>query len=526
MKSLFSFQSIRGRFHFLGLITMLGLLIVGAVGILGNQATNASLERVYQNRLVPLRHLKQLSEAYSSTIPGAVAQMNNGELTGTEGLDLIRNTRDSVYKCWQKYRSLPLTPEERTALEALQYSQNAADQEIESLIRILESFQQQGRGLLSNQLGMILNSLDPAVRPLMAHLETLTQVQLNLAHMEYIESQRRFNLTLGIIAFVLAISIVILTQTGRHLQSHIMTQLNQTLPALQQIGRGDLSPVLPTHGNDEFSRISDGINHMSQSLRIMVGRISHGSAHLEESSKEFSTLADSIAKHSRQNATNSNLTSMATSESGHTINEIAKSLAEIGKSVEVLVKEMESLRNSVTYANNICEDEVRFAAEATTQSRELERVIGLAFRYTSDLNAVVPLLLQSSIAHNGQELVRTRMEECLSTLTGAQVSVRTAMSAHQRMAENSNKVVQSISNVHATFENSYQILQTLHITAHGASKDMEACSKGLHRIARTADVSRESAMQSAQELKGIQQKSVELKSLSDELATVAKKFRV
>lgn len=521
MTSLFSFPSIRGRLNALGFLVISGLLFAGAIGILATEATQSALKRAYQDRLVPLRILKVLSESYSSKIPGAIARMNNGEYTTQEGYLTIAAARDSIQRCWRLYQAIPLSPEERDVLMELQGDLGAADQEIEGFMHMLEIFQEQGRGLLSNQLGMILNSLDPAVRPLTEKIDNLTRIQLDLAQQEYQTSEKRFVATVALLLLLITLILLVLFLAGFKLQKHIMTQLRHTLPALQQIGKGDLRVHIDTQAHDEFADIGQGINQMAHSLRVLVGRIAHSSAHLQQSSAEFARLSESIAKSSRTNATHSNLTSIATSDASGSLAEIARNLAGIGNSVEQLVTEMEQVRQSVSYAKRVCEDETRLASNAIQESQGMERILQQAFRNASDLAAILAFYLQGS---PGKEILRDRMEECVGSMNESLQGIRRLVALQGNMTENSGKVMHAISDLHHIFDHSYQLLQTLHISTHGASRDMAESSKALIRIAKTADLSRESAMESAKEIALIRGKSTELKSLSEDLGQLSRRF--
>lgn len=523
MTTLLSFQSIRGRLNALGLLVVTGFLLAGGIGILATNATHTALQRAYENRLVPLRLLKVLSESYSSTIPSAIARMNNGEWTTSEGYGSILEARDSIQRCWRLYQALPLSPEETTVLHELQSDLSAADQEIEGLMHMLEIFQSQGRGLLSNQLSMVLNSMDPTVRPLSEKIDELTRIQMNLAGQEFRASESRFFFIVGLLIAIIILLLAILFWAGMKLQKHIMTQLHQTLPALEQIGRGDLRVHIDSQVHDEFADIAEGINQMAHSLRVLVGRMTHSSAHLGECSTEFTKLSANISNSSRANATNSSLTSIATADASTGLAEISKNLTSLGSGVESLVAGMEKVRQGVIFADRFCDEGVQCATNAKKESQNVERVVQQVFRHAADLGAILQLYLQAS---PGQELMRTRMEECLQALQVALQGLQRLNVMQGSLEENTSKVAQSIHGIHQLFDDSYQLLQTLHISTHGAARDMQESAKALIRIAKTADQSRESALDSAKEITLIHGKAGELKSLSEDLGKLARKFRV
>ena len=93
--------SLRGRLV-LGLaLALIGFLSIGALGLIGTRVTYQSLESVYQDRVVPLRLLKDLTQAYGAQVEDAVLRMNSGEITAAEGIVIINNARDSIQTCWR-----------------------------------------------------------------------------------------------------------------------------------------------------------------------------------------------------------------------------------------------------------------------------------------------------------------------------------------------------------------------------------------------------------------------------------------
>jgi exonuclease VII small subunit len=203
--------------------------------------------------------------------------------------------------------------------------------------------------------------------------------------------------------------------------------------------------------------------------------------------------------------------------------ELSKNLSFIGESVERLVSEMEKARQGVHHANQIGKDGVTQAGQATAEIQKAEQTLQIAYRHAADLNALFQVYLQAT---PGQDHLQKRMDEFMVVLHSALQSVH-SLNIHQTtLASNSQRISESIHGINVVFDGSYQMLQTLHISTHGAARDMQESSKALVRIAATAEQSRESALDSAKEIAVIHSKADELKMLSEDLGQLARKFAI
>lgn len=282
---------------------VLGILALGLLGIYGLKYTFDSLQTVYEDRMAPLELVRTLSKSYMVQVQDATLRMHNGEITNAEGRADIQRAQEAIEKSWRLYREHNLSVEEQAFLGSIQLSRDAADQEIDGIVRFLEVMEAQGNGLLAGRLDFILGSLDATTRPIGESLDRLSELHLKAAKVEFIASEKRFVRNLVASIFLLVISAGFAIWAAIHLNIQVGRQLKEILEALAELQKGNFSMAVPSHPNDELGQIGEGINRLVSHLRRMnlqvnstTQRIQQVSAGLPEQLSKTTEHLQSFAK--------------------------------------------------------------------------------------------------------------------------------------------------------------------------------------------------------------------------------------
>ena len=91
---------------------ILTLVAVGVIGITGIRQTNAGLETVYNDRVVPLQQLKAIADDYAVAIIDAVNKANAGLATAEDTLKGVVTASEDIQKNWKTFTATRLTTEE------------------------------------------------------------------------------------------------------------------------------------------------------------------------------------------------------------------------------------------------------------------------------------------------------------------------------------------------------------------------------------------------------------------------------
>lgn len=69
---------------------------LGVAGLLGMQRANQGLNTVYQDRVVPLKQLKLVSDAYAINIVDTAHKVRDGAMTPAQGLQSVALARKDI----------------------------------------------------------------------------------------------------------------------------------------------------------------------------------------------------------------------------------------------------------------------------------------------------------------------------------------------------------------------------------------------------------------------------------------------
>ena len=89
------------------------LLGVGALGLYNMQSSNKGLQRVYNDRVVPLKQLKTISDNYAVAIIDNVNKANAGLISAEEARQQIQHAQQQIKLEWQHYQATKLTEAEQ-----------------------------------------------------------------------------------------------------------------------------------------------------------------------------------------------------------------------------------------------------------------------------------------------------------------------------------------------------------------------------------------------------------------------------
>jgi PAS domain S-box-containing protein len=108
-----------------GLKTRLGALLAallvllalsGGVALHRLRSATAALETLVEDRVVPLRQLRTIAEAYGVQVVGAVHRARDGRATPAEAIQVIDSARAAVARQWRDYKLTRLVDAERSLI--------------------------------------------------------------------------------------------------------------------------------------------------------------------------------------------------------------------------------------------------------------------------------------------------------------------------------------------------------------------------------------------------------------------------
>ena len=217
--------------------------------------------QLFENRMVPIRQLKLVSDAYVLDIANTARLVRGGTLPPEQGLQKVRQARENIKRDWAAYRSsFQVTEEHARVLETERLMAQA-----EPLLDYLEVL------FYSADLPRLDRFLDQSLVPVRDSIvEQLDQLsrQQEMAGREQVQAsslrvKRAQALAISIIlaGFVLALIL------GRFIAKDLGWKINQIVSGMRAAANGDLNHIVMVEGRDELTEMGSELNRMIDRLR-------------------------------------------------------------------------------------------------------------------------------------------------------------------------------------------------------------------------------------------------------------------
>ena len=254
---------------------------LGVAGLVGMHRANTSLNTVYQDRVVPLKQIKQVSDAYSINVVDTAHKVRDGAVTVQQGLKAIAEAKSAIQSNWNAYLSTELVPEETRLVEQFRERQVRAEASVVDLEKLLKSAD------IAQLTTFAAKEMYPALDPLQEVLGALVEVQLNIAKAEYDNSESRYQRTVFAIALSIAASILLALGVGVFVIRSITTPLRSALELSDAIASGDLTQNIHVQGSNEMSQLLHGLKGMQTALVTLVSAVHQGATNVSAASAEI-----------------------------------------------------------------------------------------------------------------------------------------------------------------------------------------------------------------------------------------------
>lgn len=202
------------------------LVIVGGWSIWGFWQINHQVGTIYDDRVVPLKQLKLISDKYAVDIIDQVNKANEDIIGLPQALSHIQAAQSTIEQQWNAYLQTDLTPEERELAEEVETYFTATNQEIEQLIAVLEANDREGLAQFDGPLYLVMD-------PLTSKVQELIDLQLEIAKQERAKAKGIFTQMSIVLFSLIGITIIIVVLPLRMFISRlIINTLKQTVNTL------------------------------------------------------------------------------------------------------------------------------------------------------------------------------------------------------------------------------------------------------------------------------------------------------
>nr|WP_271408704.1 methyl-accepting chemotaxis protein [Pseudomonas sp. Q1-7] len=297
-------------------VLILFLLGIGLLGILGMRATNEGLDTVYNDRVVPLKDLKLISDRYAVNIVDTTHKVRIGALGWQEGLRNVQRAESDIRDGWNRYASTSMVNEERALADELNALLKMADLSVSELGRILDNRDQMA---LEH---FIANELYQKIDPVTDRFSKLVDLQLRVAKHEYDLAHDRFQqvfmMVIVCIVAALLLAGLLCTLISRSLLRQLGGEPREAAECLQRVASGDLTVDIVLRDGDQHSMLYS-LRQMVLKLRSIMGDVRITADSLASASEQVAASAQALSQNASEQAANVEETSASVEQIAATV---------------------------------------------------------------------------------------------------------------------------------------------------------------------------------------------------------------
>lgn len=268
-------------FSLIGFIFLIIIInsLFGWVSVLN---TNKGIETIYNDRVIPLQQLKNISDLYAVNIVDTAHKTRNKNIDWTQAHQNIQDAKTKIDMNWKAYLSTNLTEKETKLTSEINELFKTANTSVDKLQNIIS---QKNDAALTDY---VTNELYPTIDPITTKIGELVQLQLDVSKQEYEQSQKeliklmRVYATIGIAILVIAVLVIIVI-------TNIVNPLklmNNKLNDLSKNG-GDLTQKIDIHSGDEIELMANSINSFLDMLRHIILEVKNSTIEIDQLSIEM-----------------------------------------------------------------------------------------------------------------------------------------------------------------------------------------------------------------------------------------------
>ena len=305
------------------------LLVLGGSGFYGIRSENASLQTVYEDRLVALGQLDVVIRMIDSNQLLVAKAITAKESDRPNFIEQIGKNRAEANKVWDEYMATYLVPEEKDlAAKFAETNKVFLSNGLEPAIEAIKNNQIDSATQLLHGVMHEKNTL------MLQHLDQLIHIQLDIGKKEY-ERSKAFYENFKVLFFTLIfIAITFSITMGLWLFRRITRPLSNVINIAEKIAQGDLSQTIQvSQSNNETDQLLRAVAGMSDSLIHTITEVKSCTETIAVASKEIATGNLDLSSRTEQQASNLEETAAAMEELTSTV----KNNAESAKQANILV---------------------------------------------------------------------------------------------------------------------------------------------------------------------------------------------
>ena len=256
------------------------MVFLGAFSLGNLRLVNDGVDRTYNDRIVPMKGLKVISDMYAVNGVDMVHKVVDGAVTFDEGMAAIKEARKRIDEEWEKYLATTLTAEESKLVEEAKPLKEAGNRLLDRIAETMASGQKQALAEIASR------ELYPVIEPITERIYSLIELQMRVAGEEKEASTVLLQKSIRTTVFVVGFALILTFGIGWAVAKGITGPTREIGDALTAFQQGRVDVDVTYRAKDELGVLAEQFRFLLAKLRDTVAwakRIADGRLALEES---------------------------------------------------------------------------------------------------------------------------------------------------------------------------------------------------------------------------------------------------
>ncbi|QBC32263.1 methyl-accepting chemotaxis protein [Pandoraea sp. XY-2] len=310
--------SIKTRLVLLVTALLALFLLVASQSVLRLHNANASIEILYNDRVLPLGELKVVSDGYTRNIAGAARKVRDGTLPATDAIKVIDEARARMDKAWTNYAATQLTADEKQLVNEAALLRDRGDLAVARLRELLRADDKDGlREFVDSEMS-------PAIEPMTRLLDRLVKVQMDAARQAYEQADATYRRVVWTNVIGTTLIVGMFGFICWALIRSISRPLAEAVRIAETVSAGDLTSRIEASGRDETSHLLVALKCMNDNLVGIVSGVRTSGESIGTATRQIAAGNIDLSSRTEQQAASLEQTSATMDELTGTVQQNAE----------------------------------------------------------------------------------------------------------------------------------------------------------------------------------------------------------
>jgi methyl-accepting chemotaxis protein len=250
-------SSIANRLMIIPSVMLVMMIIIGGAGYYGMSRMEHAMASVYDDRVVPLRQLKSISDAYAVDIVDTTHKTRAGAVNWDDAGKNVAKALDFVHDNWKAYTATLLDDEEKRLIAEATPLMAKADKAAADLLAIMA--RKDSKALAEYAEKQLYAQIDPVT----GVIDKLVTHQLQAAKVTAEEAKLKFSQLTSMGGGILLLSMLSGGAIAWRIGRGISGPVKAVSAAMGRLAEGSLTQKVTVATNDEIAELAEALDRMT-----------------------------------------------------------------------------------------------------------------------------------------------------------------------------------------------------------------------------------------------------------------------